>query len=177
MNDAISLRGDKVYLRAVEPADLDLLFMLENDPDRRQSAFTTAPARRQMLWRYIEEYQADIFAEKQLRLMIADLQSGEAVGAIDISDFDARDRRGFVGISIAECHRGKGYGSEALALLCDFARTTLGMHQLAAVVAVDNAASRSLFDSAGFATAGRLRSWIRTAQHYTDVLLYQRLFT
>ena len=51
------------------------------------------------------------------------------------------------------------------------------MHQLAAVVAIDNEPSKALFDSAGFVTAGRVRSWLRSANHYTDVLLYQRLFT
>ena len=73
--------------------------------------------------------------------------------------------------------RGRGYGTEALTLLCDYARLALGMHQLAAVVAIDNEPSKALFDSAGFVTAGRLRSWLRSANHYTDVLLYQRLFT
>ena len=50
------------------------------------------------------------------------------------------------------------------------------MHQLAAVVSVDNAASRALFDAAGYRTAGRLRSWVRRGRSYIDVLLYQRLF-
>lgn len=173
----MSLRGEKLSLRAVEPADLDLLFMLENDADRRQSSFTTAPASRQMIWQYINDYQADIFAEKQLRLIICDNADGSAIGSIDISDFDARDRRGFVGICLLESKRGQGFGSEALALLCDYARLTLGMHQLAAVIAIDNEASKALFDAAGFVTAGRLRSWLRTANHYTDVLLYQKLFS
>ena len=174
--EALALRGARVALRDVEPADLDLLFMLENDPHRRQSAFTTAPASRQMLWEYINGYQADIYAEKQLRLIITLIDGGEAIGAIDISDFDARDRRGFVGIALIEKYRRQGYGSEALGLLTAYASQTLGMHQLAALVAIDNTASRALFEAAGFATSGRLRSWIRTASHYTDALIYQRLF-
>lgn len=172
----LSLTGRLVTLRAVEPGDLDMLFMLENDPGRTQSSFTTAPASRQQIWEYINNYQADIFAEKQLRLVIVDNESGRSVGAVDISDFDARDRRGFVGIAIIEGERGKGFALDALDILNDFASQTLGMHQLAAVVSVDNAASRALFDAAGYRTAGRLRSWIRNGRSYTDVLIYQRLF-
>lgn len=172
----MSLTGRLVRLRAVEPGDLDMLFMLENDPDRTQSSFATSPASRQQLWEYINNYQADIYAEKQLRLIIVTSDSGRAVGAVDISDFDARDRRGFVGIAILESERGKGYALDALDVLNDFASQTLGMHQLAAVVSVDNAASRALFDAAGYRTAGRLRSWVRRGRSYTDVLLYQRLF-
>lgn len=172
----LSLTGRLVRLRAVEPGDLDLLFMLENDPGRTQASFTTAPASRLQLWEYINNYQADIYAEKQLRLIIEAIDGACAVGAVDISDFDARDRRGFVGIAILENERGKGYALDALDVLNDFASHTLGMHQLAAVVSVDNAASRALFDAAGYRTAGRLRSWIRLGRSYTDVLLYQRLF-
>ena len=169
-------RGTKVSLRAVEPGDLDLLFILENDPDRATASFTTAPASRRQLWQYIENYNADIYAEKQLRLVIVENESGSAVGTIDISDFDARDRRGFVGIALVARYRGMGYASEALGLLTDFAARTIGMHQLAAVVAVDNEASRALFEAAGYSTAGRLRSWLRVGRSYVDVLLYQRLF-
>ena len=125
---------------------------------------------------YIENYNADIYAEKQLRLVIVENESGSAVGTIDISDFDARDRRGFVGIALVARYRGMGYASEALGLLTDFAARTIGMHQLAAVVAVDNEASRALFEAAGYSTAGRLRSWLRVGRSYVDVLLYQRLF-
>lgn len=171
-----SLTGRLVSLRAVEPDDLDMLFLLENDPDRSQTSFTTAPASRQQLWEYIHNYQADIFAEKQLRLIVASRESGRPVGAVDISDFDPRDRRGFVGIAILEGERGKGYALDALDVLGRFASQTLGMHQLAAIVSVDNAASCALFHAAGYRTAGRLRSWIRRGRSYTDAQLFQRLF-
>lgn len=175
-DSSLPLAGSKVTLRAVEPADTDFIYMLENEPGCARSSFATAPASRQMIWRYIEEYSADIYADKQLRLIIADSSDGNAVGSIDISDFNVRDRRGFVGIAILEKYRGRGYGHDALDILCGYAANILGMHQLAAIVAVDNVASRALFEGAGFATAGRLRSWLRVARHYTDVLVYQRLF-
>lgn len=171
------LHGGRVSLRAVEPADLDLLFLLENDPEGCRTSLGSAPASRQMLWRYIEEYKADIYAERQLRLVIAANDDGRAIGTVDISDFDPRDRRGFVGIAIIAGERRRGYGREALDLLCRYAEHTLGMHQLAAIVAADNEASRALFDAAGFATCGRLRSWLRTARHYTDAVLFQKLFS
>ena len=50
------------------------------------------------------------------------------------------------------------------------------MHQLAAVVAVDNAPSIALFKSCGFKSTGRLRSWIRRGRTYADALIFQRLF-
>ncbi len=164
-----------IRLRAVENDDLDFLFRLENSDDARAAGFTTAPVSRQMLWDYINSYDADIFSAKQLRLIIVDAD-GTRVGTIDISDFDARDRRGFVGIAIDEPFRGKGYATEALSQLCRYASETLGMHQLVAVTGVDNTASRRLFTAAGFRSNGRLRSWIRRGSSYEDALIMQKLF-
>lgn len=171
------LSNEKVVLRAVEPGDLDFLYILENESLKSESGFTGAPLSRKNLADYIDAYRADIFADRQLRLVIEDADSGRAVGAVDISDFDPRDRRGFVGIAISAPYRRKGYARSALGLLCAYAATQLGMHQLAAQVPVDNTASRALFAACGFRTCGMLRSWVRrTGSSYADALIFQRLF-
>lgn len=172
----MTLSNDFIELRAPEPADLDLLYILENEQARSECAFTTAPASRNQIWKYIECYNSDIFSTRELRLVITAKTDGKAVGVIDLSDYEPRDRRAFVGISILEPFRGIGYGHDALSLLCEYAAETLGMHQLAAQIAVDNTASRRLFESCGFKTCGRLRSWLRRGHHYIDALLCQRLF-
>lgn len=170
------ISNDKVSLRAVEPDDLDMLFMLENDPDAAENSFGNAPASRHMLWQYIENYSADIHSAGELRLVIVDNQSGTAAGTIDISDYNNRDRHGFVGIALLPQWRNRGLGTAALRLLCRYAAETVGAHCLAAQIASDNEASRHIFASAGFRTCGSLRSWIRRGPHYADALLYQILF-
>lgn len=172
----MNLSNEKVSLRAPEPSDLDFLFLLENDPDATDSGLATAPVSRQQMWNYINNYSADIFASGELRLVIVDNASGNAVGAIDLCDFSPRDRRAFVGIAIDSDCRGQGFGKAALALLCEYSSRTLGMHSLAASIAADNAASRALFASCGFRTCGRLRSWVRRGNTYADAQLYQILF-
>lgn len=170
------LSNDIIELRAPEPSDLDLLFILENEQTRAECAFTTAPASRNQIWKYLDSYDSDIYSTRQLRLVIVDKSTGQPAGVIDLSDYEPRDRRAFVGISILEPLRGHGLGKAALSLLCDYAAETLGMHQLSAQIAVDNTASRRLFEACGFKTCGRLRSWIRRGPHYIDALICQRLF-
>ncbi|MBO4978703.1 MAG: GNAT family N-acetyltransferase [Muribaculaceae bacterium] len=172
----MKLDGNNIYLRAVEPDDIDFLYRLENEGGKEETGFATAPLSRQQLHEYIVGYSADIHAERQLRLMICSATDGAAVGTVDITDYEPRDRRGFVGIAIGAAHRRKGYGLEALMILCRYAATTLGMHQLAAMVAVDNEVSRHLFVRAGFKPCGRLRSWLRRGNTYADALLFQKLF-
>lgn len=172
----MTLNSKRLRMRAPEPSDLDFLYLLENSDGAEGCGFTAAPVSRRMLHDYIEAYSADINTDGQLRLVIEDTATGQAIGTADISDYDSRDRRGFVGIIITDSHRRQGYGTEALQLLCNYAATTLGMHQLAAIIEIDNEASKALFTACGFRPAGRLRSWLRRGRNYADALLFQRLF-
>lgn len=171
----MNISNDIVTLRAPEPDDVDMLFLLENASARCEAGFTSAPASRFEISRYIESYDGDIYAARQLRLIVTERDGGRAVGAVDIADFEPRDRRGFVGIAIAEDCRRRGLGTAALRLMCDFAAVSLGMHQLAAQVAADNEASRRLFEACGFKACGCMRSWLRRGRTYADAMLYQRL--
>lgn len=172
----MTVSDSTVLFRAPEPADVDFLYLLENASGRSEAGFTTAPLSRFQIAEYINNYKADLYGERQLRFIIVSVASGQPVGAIDIADYDPRDRRGFVGIAICEQERAKGYGTAALRLLCGYAAEVLGMHQLVAQVAVDNEPSRGLFARCGFKTCGSMRSWIRRGRHYTDALLFQRIF-
>ncbi|MBD5163174.1 MAG: GNAT family N-acetyltransferase [Bacteroidales bacterium] len=172
----MKLTSKRLRLRAPEPDDVDFLFILENDESMAESGFTTAPVSRFMLDEYLRHYNADIYAERQLRLVVELKDYDERIGFVDLCDFSPRDRRAFVSIALLERFRDKGYGTEALQLVCDYARETLGLHQLAAQIAYDNEASRALFGKCGFHTCGSMRSWVRRGPHYVDALLYQLLF-
>lgn len=171
----MKISNDAVTLRAVEPSDLDFLYRLENEPERDDVSFFPAPVSRFQLEQYIAGYTADIYADKQLRLIVEDM-TGEAVGVVDLTDFEPRSRRAFVGITVIGSRRGHGIGRGAIDLLCRYASETLGVHTLVALVGAGNTASLALFRSCEFKSCGRLRSWIRSGSSYSDALLFQRLF-
>lgn len=172
---AYTLITDNIQLRPVEKDDLDFLYSLENEISAGGASSLYQPVSRQMLWQYIESYTADINVDKQLRLIVCD-KSGIAVGAVDISDYDNHDRHAFVGVSFLSSYRGMGYGRAALQLLCEYASSELGIHQLVAVVAADNEPSKRLFIGLNFKGAGRLKSWFRRGSRYEDAIIFQKLF-
>ena len=159
-----------IKLRAPEQTDIDQLFTWEND-----HSLYDAPLSRYQIWQYIENYRADPFSTRELRMMISD--EDNTVGHIDLFEFSPSDRRAGVGIYIDPLHRRKSIGTRALLQLEQYVITTLGMHQLWAYVAIDNTASISLFTKTGYRSVGRLRSWIRRGSQYADVLIFQKLFT
>ena len=64
------LMNERIYLRAVEPEDLDIMYEMENDPAMWDISNFTVPYSRYVLRQYIECSQCDVFSDKQLRLMI-----------------------------------------------------------------------------------------------------------
>ena len=63
------LSDEEIYLRAVEPEDLGLMYEMENSPELWFVSSTFEPYSRHTLREYILSSQNDVFADKQLRLI------------------------------------------------------------------------------------------------------------
>lgn len=171
-----SLKGKHIYLRALEPEDLEFLYKLENDMSIWEISGTQKPYSKATLKNYLSNAHLDIFEIKQLRLCICDLQSDVVMGFIDLFDFDPKNQRAGIGLVIqSPSDRGKGYGKEALQLLCSYAFTQLNLHQLYANILSDNEASIHLFESMGFERVGVKEHWIFFQGKFKDELLYQKI--
>lgn len=169
------LMNDRIYLRAVEPEDMDIMYEMENDPSMWDISNFTVPYSRYVLRQYIEASQCDIFADKQLRLMIVGKADRRILGTLDITDFAPLHSRGEVGIAVHKDYRGHGYAADALKLLCEYAFGFLSLNQLYAHVAVDNEVCLKLFTSCGFVQCGLLKDWLQVEGSYKDVVLLQCL--
>ena len=170
------LRSSNLQLRAPEKGDLDYLFHVENDTRQWMVSACKVPYSRFQLQRYIESNAHDLYVDRQLRLMIECVEGKRLVGIIDLFDFSPADHRAEVGVVIDCDCRGRGYGREALALLCDYAEHVLDLHQLYAYIFDDNAPARQLFASCGFKQTALLPEWAFSDKKYRDVCLYQRIF-
>ena len=160
-------------LRALEPEDLDLLYQIENNRDLWQVGATNVPYSRYTLHDYIATSSDDIFADRQVRLIIENEQ-GDAVGIVDLVHFDPQHLRAEVGIVILPAFRRMGYALSAIQALCDYAVRIVHLHQLYAVVDNTNQAALSLFEKAGFKSRNTLTEWLFDGREYHDAVLMQR---
>lgn len=166
------LRGERVLLRAVEPEDLDLMYIIENDAEMWQYGSSNVPYSSYALRRFIEETSNDIFRDGQLRLVIERREDGVAVGFIDLQDFDAINNRAEVGMAIVPEAQGKGYAKEALMLLCQYAGQRLHLHLLYSVISVTNDQAIGLFLGSDFVRSCVLPGWVRNGNGYSDAILF-----
>ena len=155
----VTLKGDHIYLRALEPEDLEFVYQIENDESIWEISNTITPYSRYLLKEYLEHAHKDIFEVKQLRLVISSYKD-EVIGLIDVFDFDFPNRKAGLGILIqSNDYKDKGYGSEAIKLIVDYCFTHLGLHQLYCNISEDNTASLKLFKKFNFEKIGLKKDW------------------
>lgn len=144
----VRIEGKKIILRSVDSADIDTLLLWENACFEPLYGVFDEQYTREDIARFVALQQHYSIAEtEQLRLVICS-KVGERLGAIDLSDYDGYSAS--VSIIIVESeNRGLGYGSEALRLMVDYARS-IGLRVLRARVLSENKISRQMFLSAGF---------------------------
>ena len=137
---------------------------------------TITPLSQFTLEQYVMDSALDIYASKQLRMMIdllEEIDGIKTIGSIDLFDFEPTHQRAGIGIMILKEFRGRGYASEALDLLIDYAFTTLQIHQVFSNIAPENAESTRLFESKGFRLIGVKNDWNRVQNKWQDECLYQ----
>ena len=167
-----ALEDNALRLRALEPEDLDFLYAIENDIELWDVGNTNVPYSRFSLNNYLLSSSSDIYADKQMRLVMED-KDGTPVGLLDIFNFEPRHRRAELGIAVEKRVRNHGYGCKAVILAIDYAKNVLHLHQLCAVVDIGNSSSLKIFQETGFTKGATLKDWIFDGQRYHDAVMMQ----
>ncbi len=170
------LTSRNLRLRAVEPADIDLLLEWENDTSIWKVSNTLVPFSRFEIEEYVLDAKRDIFAARQLRLMIDLILSNgdiKTIGAIDLFDFDPVNLRAGIGIMIRPEYRGEGYARETLGLMIRYVSEVLHLHQLYCNISAENVLSIQLFEKSGFIRCGQKKEWLNSGFTWVDEFMYQ----
>jgi len=169
----VTLKGEHIFLRALELEDLDFIYDIENNQDIWEISNTITPYSKFLIKQYLENAHKDIFEVKQLRLVISTYEN-VAIGLIDIFDFDSLNKRAGIGVLIKDSNnRNKGYGADALRLLINYCFTNLNLHQLYCNISEDNEASINLFKGHNFKEIGLKKDWNIINGVYKNEYLFQ----
>lgn len=169
------LSNDIITLRALEPTDIDTLYRWENDCTLWETGNSITPFSRLQLWEYIQNYDGNIHTANQLRLIIELNATHEAIGTIDLYDYDPRNNRCYIGILIDPTFQRLGYGTQALTLATRYVTDLLGIHTLAAIIATDNTPSLQLFTACAYTTTATLKEWLKRGNIYIPAHLLQHI--
>jgi diamine N-acetyltransferase len=169
------IKGEKLLFRAPEPEDLPLIYTWENDPEVRAVSHLKVPVSAFAVEQYILNYSRDPFDSGELRLMAVQQSDGQVVGHLDLFEIDPLNRRAGVGILVDSRFRGQGYALEMIAMVSEWVRKALDLHQLWCTVGINNHDSIKLFLKAGFKQTGIRQGWIRSEGEWEDEVFLQRI--
>ncbi|MFI9247528.1 GNAT family N-acetyltransferase [Streptomyces sp. NPDC053086] len=167
---ASSWTGERVRLRAIEPDDWTAFARFADDDARRGSRLDLPrSAESYRAWakeQAVAECDADRF-----RLAVETAAGKELVGTIGSHRTGPRSGWFEFDVTIAPEHRGRGYATDALALLLRFMFAERRYHKCLAVIFAHNEASLALTRRLGFTEEGRLREHVFFAGRHHDLIM------
>ncbi|HEY7047726.1 MAG TPA: GNAT family protein [Jatrophihabitantaceae bacterium] len=150
------LTGDLVTLRTVRPDDLPILYEIEANLDNWEERSPAPPGP-------LTREQFDERMARSGRVDFAITVDDRLVGWCNLMHEDALARHASVGISLVLDAVGKGFGTDALRVLIDYAFVRRNLRRLHLVVVASNERAIASYRKVGFVEEGRLReqAWVR----------------
>lgn len=99
----------------------------------------------------------------------------EVIGTVMLFHYDKQANHAEVGYVLHRGHWGKGYGTEIVRLITDFAFQSLHLHKLNARVTDANIGSGRVLEKNGYQLEGRQRDEDFIDGNYFDLLLYGKI--
>jgi len=162
------LIGERLYLRPPDRGDIDLFLRWFNDPD-----VVRFLGRERPLLRPEEEEWFDGLAKRKddMSFVIALRSDDRPIGCCGLHQIHPVSRFTTLGIAIGEKeHWSRGYGREAVNLLCGYGFDVLNLHRIALTVYDYNERGRRCYEKVGFRLEGRHREQRFWNGRYWDAL-------
>jgi RimJ/RimL family protein N-acetyltransferase len=161
MNETKFMIGKRVYLRPLENDDWRYICKWSNDPELRGLIGETRPMSPAQAQAYCERVQKD---ESRVWLMVALKENDQVIGETGLLRMFPAWRTTDMSIILGEkSARGKGYGTETMTLMLDYAFGHLNFHRVAIGVVGFNERALRFYEKVGFKREG-----IQRDGHYYD---------
>ncbi len=166
------LVGERVRLRGLREDELPTLARWEMDPGRMTtgSNWVVPPseaAARERIAKWCANDKDDLgFAIETLD------DPPILVGSIGLWGARPKDRHATIGMGLGREHIGRGYGTDAVCAIVDYAFREMGLHRIQLEVAPFNPAGIRAYEKAGFVEEGRRRESVwHDGRWYDEVLM------
>ncbi|MEU1039385.1 GNAT family protein [Streptomyces sp. NPDC005907] len=165
------LRGDKIGLRARHEEDIPILRAELYDDVVTHSRSDSRP------WRPISPGSKDSRLvvddkdQQNVPFSVMELDGGTLVGTAVLWGIDNHSRSAHIGLGLLPSSRGKGYGTDVVAVLCHYGFVVRGLQRLQIETLSDNAAMLRSAERNGFVREGVLRSSAWVMGEFLDEVL------
>lgn len=163
----MNIYGNKVYLRAIEYEDLELLRDMQNSQEIESMCgswdFPLSKIRQKEWFELLSK------RDDEIRLIIVEKKSDNVIGVIYLSNIDWKNRSAFIGIkTITGNTRGKGNGMDAIMILLKYAFDEMQLHRIESLIVDTNSISLSIMRKFGVQAEGIKRECLYSKGKYYD---------
>jgi RimJ/RimL family protein N-acetyltransferase len=109
--------------------------------------------------------------ENTVAFSIVELAGETLIGTATLWGIDNHNRSAHIGLGLLPAARGKGYGSDAVAVLCDYGFVVRSLQRLQIETLADNVAMLRAAERNGFVREGELRSSAWVMGEFLDEVL------
>jgi RimJ/RimL family protein N-acetyltransferase len=160
--------SDPVTLSSIQPEDSETMFRWINDPE---TVRFNAPFR-PVHWASHHEWVQSL-GKTSNKFVFAVRAANGLVGVVQLIDVDPIHRSAELTIRIgSDALRGRGYGTQALKLVTDFAWRDLNLHRVWLRVFADNSRAIRAYKKAGFIEEGVMREAGHIDGRFVDVVIF-----
>jgi RimJ/RimL family protein N-acetyltransferase len=162
-------RGALVFLRPMESEDVELVHAWQQDGEYRRlmgDPPRSLVMRRRRFDELLSEQGGDVYS-----FVICRIDDGQPVGRTDLFHIDRVNGSAAFGIGIGEHELwGKGYGSDAVNALVDFAFGELRLERVYLATDAANARAQRAYAKAGFVVEARRRhAWVENGRMLDEI--------
>lgn len=167
-----NLNGENICFKALDPKDAHAMYAYVSDKDVKRFIGWRLMSTLEETREFLEELIRREEAGTHLYASIVEKSSGEVIGTAMIFGFDKEANHAEIGYVLHKEHWGKGYGTETVSLISDFAFEILMLRKLHARVVSGNFGSARILEKNGFELEGRFRDYYFIEANYYDGLFF-----
>ena len=167
------IESERLILRRFEDSDLTSFVAYRNDPE----------VARYQSWDSCNEREARAFIRgmgaarvgvpgEWFQFAIESTETGELIGDCALRVNKHEPYRAEIGFTLAREHQGRGFASEAVSRLLDYAFGVLGLHRVVAIADCRNESSWALLERIGMRREGHFLDSVWFKGEWSDEYLY-----
>jgi RimJ/RimL family protein N-acetyltransferase len=167
------IESERLILRRYKDSDLDLFVAYRNDPE----------VARYQSWDSFDKREARAFIREMASLQpgvpgdwfqfaVVSKEAGELVGDCALQVDGQEPYRAELGFTLAREHQGKGFASEAVSRLLDYAFASLDLHRIFAIADCRNKPSWRLLERVGLRQEGHFLENVWFKGEWSDEYMY-----
>lgn len=169
----LELYSERLRLRSLQAFDWPHFYTLNSDPEINR--YVRLPESEAQIRSKFEQRSTEDWAYESgnwLTLVIETCDTHEFVGLTGLYCQSVEEQRAEVGYLLASSAHGKGYASESLQAVIDWACLCFGVHKFVGHCTCDNLASARVLEKCGFVREGLLRQHFKIGDNWQDEYAY-----